>query len=261
MSTFAKPISGYMTSPVHTVHVDDALPDVERVLVERRVSCLPVVGRDEQVAGVISHSDLLQIGHVMARTIGGKELLNLPSMCAGDLMTTKLVSATRETTVSGAARAMRERNIHRLFVLDGGRAVGVFSARDVMTAIIEEKVAAPIATFMTAPALTIEAGEPVSIAAEKLYGARVTGVIVVEKGTPAGVFTQVEALAARELPKTTPVGEAVGYSLLCLPAQTPLYRAAGFALQTRARRVAVLDEKGIAGVLTGLNFAAAAAAA
>ncbi len=261
MSRFEKPIRNYMKAPVHCATVEDSLVDVERQLRERNVSCLPVVGRDGTVTGVISYSDLLQIGHVMARSVGGKQLLNLPAMCVGDLMTPQIVATPPDATVASACGTMCERNIHRLFVLEGSKAVGVFSARDAMTAIVEAKLKEPIARYMTAPAITVDAATPVSIAAERLYGSRVTGVIVTEDGAPGGLFTQIEALAARELPQTTPVGEAVGYSVICLPESTPIDRAAGFAIHGRARRVVVLGREGIAGVLTPLDFARAATSA
>src|SRR6478735_2410316 len=106
MENFTRPIAGYMTSPVHGVPVDTPLEEVARELVERRVSCLLVLGRDGGIAGVVSHSDLLQIGHVMARSVGGKELLRLPAMCAGDLMTSRVVTAGPDTTVAVAAALM-----------------------------------------------------------------------------------------------------------------------------------------------------------
>lgn len=249
-----------MTPAVVSASVEDNLTDVERILTEHRVSCLPVLGRDGRVAGVISHTDLLQIGHVMARTVGGKELLRLPAMCAGDLMTARVIAATPELTVAQAARLMRDGNVQRLFILEDGQAVGVMSTRDVMAAIFEARVAAPLGRFMTAPALTIDAAAAVSEAADRLYGSRATGLVVMAGGAPAGIFTQIEAVAAREQPRTRPVGEVVGYSLICLPEETPVWRAAGFACETRARRVLAFAQGGLAGILTGLNFAGAALA-
>lgn len=258
MSAFDEPIRDHMTSPVHSADIDDALTDVEAGMREHGISCIPVVARDGQVVGVLSFSDLLQIGHVMARTSGGKELLSLPSMCAGDLMTRKIISANPDTTVQAAAKLMLSSSVQRLFVLDAGKPVGVFSTRNLMGVLIKAQVKTPISKVMTGPVATLDAAETIVTAVEKLYGARATGVVVLENGAPAGLFTQVEALAAREAPRTTPVGDLVGYSMICLPEGTLIDRAAGFALKARARRVLALDKSStVVGMLTGLAFAAA----
>jgi hypothetical protein len=49
-------------------------------------------------------------------------------------------------------------------------------------------------------------------------------------------------------------------ALLCLPARTPLFRAAGFALATRARRICATSERRVRGVVTGIDFARVIAA-
>lgn len=260
MTSFAKPVSQLMRAPVHTVSVDSELSDVEKRLREHHISCLAVVGRDGKIAGVISHTDLLQLGHVMARATGARATLKLPEMCVGDVMTSKVIATTAQSTIAEASATMVERGVHRLFVVEEQRPVGVLSTRDVMRAVIEQHVATPISHYMTSPVVTVRAEEPLSVATQRLYESRVTGVVVLDGGAPAGVFTQVEALEARELPATTPVGEAVGYSMLCLPETTPLHRAANFALATNVRRVLVLDSPSLRGILTGLDFIRAAAA-
>ena len=42
--------------------------------------------------------------------------------------------------------------------------------------------------------------------------------------------------------------------MLCLDVATPLYKAARYALDTRARRVVAVDRRQVCGVLTGLDF-------
>jgi len=255
---FGRPIRAYMSAPVHAVSIDDSLEDVAAALTEFRVSCLPVLGRDGRAAGVISHSDLLQISHVMARTGGGKDLLTLPAMCAGDLMTRQVVAASPDTPVVEGAAQMMAHGVHRLFVLEDGAPVGVWSAHDVLRALVDSGKKTPIRNYMTSPAITIDIGEPITLAVDRLYGVRAVGLVILDRGLPAGIFTVVEALAARELPRSASVGEGAGYSMISFPEETPIDRAAALAIATRARRVVALGPDGsVAGVLTGLDFARA----
>jgi CBS domain-containing protein len=113
---------------------------------------------------------------------------------------------------------------------------------------------------MSAPILAVETTTELGSAIERLSTAGVAGLVVLEDGRAVGLFTQVEALEARELPLFTPVEEAMTQSLVCLPVDTALFRAAGFTLATRARRVLAVEHHHVRGILTGLDFARALAA-
>lgn len=255
MSVFERKVSGYMSVPVCTVSADDTVEDANRIMSEKRISCLAVVGRDGQPAGVVSRSDLLRVGRVMVYATGSKTALQLPSMCVGDLMTPRLYSVSPEQTLIDAAREMVDRRIHRVFVLDGGKLVGVVSTKDLMRAVMDAKVATPISELMTVPVVTVEASSPLSEAVTTLSRARISGVAVIENGVPVGIFTQEEALAARDRPGTSSVDDSMSQAMLCLPISTPVFRAAGFTISTRARRVLAIDHHHLKGVLTGLDFA------
>lgn len=255
MSVFERTVSEYMSSPVCTVSADDTVEDAHKIMTEKRISCLAVVGRDEKPAGVVSRSDLLRIGRVMVYATGSQTALQLPSMCVGDLMTPRFFSVSPGQTLVDAAREMVERRIHRVFVVDAGKPIGVVSTKDLMRAVMDAKVATPIAELMTVPVVTVEASAPLSDAVATLSRARISGVAVMENGVPVGIFTQEEALAARDRPGVSSVDESMSQAMLCLPVSTPMFRAAGFTISTRARRVLAIDHHHLKGVLTGLDFA------
>lgn len=262
---FERPIADYMTKAVYTVTADDPVAEADRLMRERHVSCLLVLGKDGRAAGVLSRSDLLRAARALVHAVGKQSLLELPVMCAGDLMTPRVLGVPRTASVREAAQLMVERRIHRVFVLDpdpkGGAAgalpVGVASTKDLMRAVVDAKLGAAIEAFMSQPILGVQASDSLSEAVRVLNRARVTGVVVLDGVQPVGVFTQTEALEARDLPATTPVDQAMSQSLLCLPLSTPLFRAAGFAMSTRARRVLAIDPSSHnqpKGILTGLDF-------
>ena len=87
--------------------------------------------------------------------------------------------------------------------------------------------------------------------------AHISGLIVVEDGWPIGLFTQREALESKDLAGSTPVEQAMNSAMLVMDAQTPLHRAAAQAAALRVRRVIAMGSRGVAGILTGLDFAKA----
>ena len=259
MTAFMQPVSDFMTPRVHEVTADESVADADRIMAEAGVSCLAVVGRDGKAAGVVSHSDLLTVARALVRSTGRSALLEMPTMCVGDLMTPKLYCVAPDVPVREAAALMVKHQIHRLFVLENDKPVGVLSARDLMLAIMRERVTTPIAERMTTPVLVVEVGDPLGGVVDQLARARVTGLVVVEGEVPVGVLTQPEALAARHLPATAPVEQAMSHSILCLHPSTPMFRAAAIANATRARRVLAIDGRLVSGILTTLDFARTAA--
>jgi hypothetical protein len=69
------------------------------------------------------------------------------------------------------------------------------------------------------------------------------------------VFTQMNALASRDLPRSTPVDTTFDAAVICLPADTPLYRAAAHAAELDVRRVLACSQHEAVGVVSGLDFA------
>jgi CBS domain-containing protein len=251
-------IPQYMSAPVHTAAPGDLLPRVYQRLSELRISSLAVVDGDKLV-GVISRSDLLRVGRHRAGEGRGGPLLILPEQPVAEVMSTAVVTVATEDTVATASRRMVAHAVHRVFVLDGNALAGVLGTRDVMLAIRDQRLPAPISDFMTAPVLVIGATEPVRLAVQMLERARVSGVVVVEDDWPVGVFTRVQALAARDLDRETPVEDVMDTAMVCMPSSARMHRAAAQAAALRVRRIVACEHRDMLGILSGLDFARAAA--
>jgi CBS domain-containing protein len=264
MTTFAMPISSHMTVPVVTIDQHARLAEAHQLMQDRRISCLAVTAA-ERAVGVLSRTDLLRVGRyeTRARADGNAPpLLTFPPDRKVDMvMKREVVALPPSAAVSAAAQTMVQRRIHRVFVMDGEALTGVFSTKDLLVAIREQRVATAIAEVMSKPAYTIPLAAPLSAATDQLEKAHVSGLCVVDESDwPVGSFTQTEALAARDLPASTPVEEVMSYAMLCLDLRTPLYRAAAYAHATRARRILAVEGRQVQGVLTGIDFARAVSA-
>jgi CBS domain-containing protein len=261
--TFSRPVSESMTTSVATVGLDAMLPHVARELDQRRVSALPVVDDHGAIVGVISRTDLLRVGRIQAGSHRKAAALTLPEKRSGDLVRelarTPLV-VSPGASLRDAARAMCEHRVHRLFVVDAGKLVGVLSTLELMTAVRDERIAGPITGIMSSPVFSVKAQQPISLAIERLEQARVTGLVVLDDDWPVGVFTQIEAMQARDLPRDTLVEDVFDASMLCLPVETKIYRAAEQARRLEVRRLIPCREREPVGIVTGFDFAKLVAA-
>ncbi len=254
MSAFETPVEQHMVSSVHAIEPGASLADAHERLIEHNISSLPVLANGELV-GVITRSDLLRIGRRHAGTHGLAKLLTLPTRSVGDEMTRDVVAVSPDTSAAVAAKTMTKKHIHRVYVTRDGQLAGVFSTRDLMVLIRDNKANVPISDLMTKPIMKVRADEPISLATERLEKAHISGLLVVEDDWPVGIFTQVEALESRDVARDTSVDEVMNPALVCLPHDTRIHRAAGQAITMRLRRVVAVKYREAVGILSGLNFA------
>jgi CBS domain-containing protein len=251
-----------MTSPVVSIRPATPLETAYRVLLDRRISAVPVVAADGRPLGVLSETDLLHIGRLQPRSLAGLQVLELPAEPVGQHMHPGIITVREDTPVTAAAGLLAEQHIHRAYVADESGLTGVFSIEEVLVAIRERRIETPVGDVMTAPVHTVFLRDTVAEATARLDHTGVSGLAVVdEAGHPAGIFTRTEALRAREIPADSLVEEVMSYSMLHHHLRTPVFRAAAHAYETGTRRVLVVEDGELAGVLSGLDFARVLASA
>ena len=83
-----------------------------------------------------------------------------------DIMSEELVAVEPASTVAEAATLMGERHVGSALVLDGGRAAGIFTERDILRALASDFDAAhhPVADWMTHDPMTVDADTDVRVA-------------------------------------------------------------------------------------------------
>lgn len=260
MSHFATTGPTYHTTRVVSVNLDtDVNLAYERIL-ELDISSVAVLDDQGKLVGVLSRSDLIQAGTRQAGSAFRAPVLTLPNRGAGEMMTAPALTVGPEDSLKVAARLMVERRIHRVYLIDSvGRPSGVLSTRDLMVAVRDQRLNRPIEDYMSSPVMTIRAEEPISEAVQCLSKAQVSGLVVLDQDWPVGIFTQRDALLFQDLARSTPVEQAMDPAVLILPASCSMYRAAAQAVAMKVRRILVSEKTHPVGILSGLDFARAAA--
>ncbi|MFO0587963.1 MAG: CBS domain-containing protein [Polyangiaceae bacterium] len=256
MNPSAMTVSLLMTSPVVSVTPETSLDVAYRMFLDRRVSCVPVIDKDGRALGVLSDTDLLRVGRLQPASLAGVQALELPNEPVGQHMHAGIITVVEDTPVESAARTLVDKHIHRVFVQRDGAIAGVFSTEEVLVAIREKRIGTPIFELMTTPVHTVPMSASLAEAAARLDRAHMSGLAVVDDHDhPVGVFTKTEALKARDRSTSTKVEEVMSYAMLSQNGRTPVFRAAAHAYETSTRRVFVMEDRKLAGVLTGLDFA------
>ncbi|MCA9613229.1 MAG: CBS domain-containing protein [Sandaracinus sp.] len=247
---FTIPVREYMSSPVRTLRASAPIEEADQVLHEHDLSAVGVVSPEGRLVGVLSRTDLLK-----SATYGHGRALTLPKATVADLMTPDPISVGVGVELRTAARTMRDARVHRVFVEDGDRLVGVLSTRDLMRTVVERGLSTPLGELAHGSLVSVKVDDPLALAADRLDRANKHGLVVVEDGWPVGIFDQRTALASRGLPPETRVDEVMSLRIATLPAHVPISRAAAQALALKVRRILVVQDRGTTGIVSGLDFA------
>jgi CBS domain-containing protein len=131
-------VSELMRTDLATVGPDATVGDAVLTLAEAHVSALPVVDPRKGLVGVLSTTDVLQAEADCATPDERERLFS--ETAVRELMTPRPVVIAPDAAIREAAQQMLYLDIHRLFVEDAGRLVGVISQSDVVRAVAGAKI-------------------------------------------------------------------------------------------------------------------------
>lgn len=252
--------SAVMSTPVFTIGADSSALDAQIRLAQHRVSSLVVEGHNHDTLGLITRRDLIRVSEQQRTSGGDVDSGAVPAQKVRSLMSRDLVWVDPTDSVRTAASRMVRYRVHRVLVGRSGHTMGVLSTLDVAKMLITQRSATPVARFASGPVRCVAADVSVATAKAQLDGAEIGGIVVIsDDGWPQAVFTEVEALALGAGSGTMSVGDVANPRVIVVSPSTPVYRAAARAVSLRSRRVLVMEGSQLTGILSGLDFARAAA--
>ncbi len=117
-----KHVWSIMHKGVIVAHPDTPLDEVVRVMADTGVHGLAVAEEENgPLLGTISHMDVIKYWNK-----------DLGQYTARDVMTPKVISVSPDDLIEDAIKVMLEHRIHRVFVVQDERAVGVLSTTDII---------------------------------------------------------------------------------------------------------------------------------
>lgn len=138
-----------MTRQLVTAKPETPVTEVAQLMMEHRISAVPVVTPDQRLLGIVSDTDLLQRREVGMQRLPRSWWLALfnskdrltssvdrtESNLAENIMTTPAISIDQEATIEDVARLFLTRKINQAPVVHGGKLVGIVSRGDLVSAI------------------------------------------------------------------------------------------------------------------------------
>jgi CBS-domain-containing membrane protein len=144
--------SDIMTTPVITAPPDADVLDVVKLMIENRISALPIVTAGGNLIGLVSEGDLIRRSEIGARdytswwlaAIGGQmrlaeEFVKTHGMKAEEIMSPDVVTVPPDTPVWKIAETLEKNKIKRVPVVDDGAVVGIVSRANLLQALAAQQ--------------------------------------------------------------------------------------------------------------------------
>ncbi|MGE5502888.1 MAG: CBS domain-containing protein [Actinomycetota bacterium] len=138
-----------MSRRVVTARSEATVADIARLMVDNRISAVPIVDAGGRVVGIVSEADLLrrhEIGNapkpskwlsLLNEEHVAREFVRGRGRHASDVMTRPVVTVTEDRALPDIASMLEERRIKRVVVVDDDcRPIGVVSRSDVVRGLV-----------------------------------------------------------------------------------------------------------------------------
>jgi len=115
-----------MTREAVYVSPEAGLAEAIRMLLENKISGMPVCTDDKKVVGMISEVDILNF------VFSG----NVKNTKVKEAMSTKIISFSPDTDIDKISLVMAENKIRRVPIIEDGKMVGIISRRSIIRTVI-----------------------------------------------------------------------------------------------------------------------------
>lgn len=127
-------VQNIMIKDVYTVSPDTSIVSAMKLLLEKKISGLPVVDDDNKLLGILTEKDMLDI--LFDEAVQKKDVIK--ERKASDYMNTDVKSVASTDSVISVCEAFIREAVRRFPVVDEGRLVGIVARRDIIRLILDK---------------------------------------------------------------------------------------------------------------------------
>ena len=131
-------VKDWMTSPCVTAPADMTLPEAHKVMKDKRIRRLPIVGAKGQLLGIVTRGDIRGAEPSEATSLSIYELnYLLAKLTLEKIMHPDPVTVAPEMTIREAAKLMLTNKIAGLPVVEEGKLVGIITESDIFRVVVK----------------------------------------------------------------------------------------------------------------------------
>ena len=124
-------VKDMMSKDVFVLYLDDNLLLAEEMMQWKRIRHIPVVDREYNLKGLVTHRDILRASISTVAQLSNLEVHDIQThIFLQDIMRTSVFTIRPEADIKEAARVMLREKIGCLLVVEGDRLVGILTEAD-----------------------------------------------------------------------------------------------------------------------------------
>jgi CBS domain-containing membrane protein len=134
-----------MSTEIFVLYVDDNLLLAEEMMQLKRIRHVPVVDREGNLQGLITHRDILRVSiSTIAELSSGERREAQASIRLRDIMRTHVLTISPDADIRSAARVMLDKKIGCLLVVAYRQLLGILTEADFLKYVLKEASEQPI---------------------------------------------------------------------------------------------------------------------
>ena len=130
MSNVAQVIQNKIEQNIFTISPESTVLEAISLMADKGIGAL-VVTQQEKVVGILSERDYMRKVTLMKRTS--------EETTVSEIMTAKVLTVTKSTTVEDCLGLMTERHLRHLPVVENDKLIGLISIGDLVKAVMEDQ--------------------------------------------------------------------------------------------------------------------------
>ncbi|MHC4352335.1 MAG: CBS domain-containing protein [Planctomycetota bacterium] len=226
--------SDIMTENIATVSPACTVVSAAKIMWRNNISCL-IVSDNAGLSGIVTETDMLK------RTIaGGNDFL---TMKVDQIMSSPVRSVDCDLSVIETSEIMEAENIRRLVVLDEGLSVGIITQTDMVRALAFYTQSKEVSQIMTHDVAIVASSSTVKEAADLMASQDISCLVVMDKNTLAGIFTERDltkrVIAAKLNPDKTRLQKVMSSPVVTVAANYSVLSAQKLMEKAGIRRLVV----------------------
>ena len=237
-----------MSQNVVTTTPETSLDEAARLMGDKHIGSL-IVEKYKTPVGIVTERDLLS--KVLA--LG----LFLKDEKVEEVMSYPLSGVSSSALIKEVAKMLTGKK-GRLAVFEAGKLVGIITASDLIKSLPEvPETDAKVDDLMTKEVVIADEGTSVLRTAGLMGRQRIGSVIVSRNGDPFGIFTErdlLTAFLAKGKALFSEVGPDCSSPLITIPAGTSVHRAAATMALKHIRRLPIVKDDKIVGIITARDL-------
>jgi CBS domain-containing protein len=145
-------VKDVMTRDVTTVRPETPVNQIAKILLDRRISAVPVIGDRDEIVGIVSEGDLMRrpeigterrnswwLAFLTLDEDDARRFVKTEGRHARDVMTRAVATIDEEASLEQVANILESRHIKRMPVVRAGKLVGIISRADLLRGLASAK--------------------------------------------------------------------------------------------------------------------------